>query len=172
MAPAFTPNHPRPQYGGQGGPTPNPLQGYLQHGFLDENGNPRPELLTTTAQIVARALSEGYPSVAYSQMRRFWSKIRFIELQLDTAEARQPRDAQGQPVDPKAAFNEVKWRIAELCPDAADAVNRGVASQQFRTVIEKNVEFAQRDAANFRRGMMRHLRAVICYYPRQDRGRN
>ena len=126
-------------------------------------------MLTTTAQAVANALSQGYPPVAYSQMRRFWAKIRFIELQLDTAEARQPRDAQGQPLNPKAAFDEVKWRIAELCPDAADAVKRNVASPLFQSVIEKNVEFAQRDAASFRRGMIRHLRAVICYYPRQSR---
>jgi hypothetical protein len=161
MAPTFNPpNQPRPQYGGPGGPPPNPLQGYLQSGFLDEKGNPWPEMLTTTAQTVANVLSQGVPPVAYSQMRRFWAKIRFIELQLDTAEARQPKDV-------KAAFDEVRWRIAELRPDAADAVNRNVASPLFRTVIEKNVEFAQRDAANFRRGMMRHLRAVICYYPRQ-----
>lgn len=122
---------------------------YLRKGYLDTRGNIRPELLTSEAQQVATELARG--ELKNAQLRRFFTKIRFIESRLNA----------GIP------FEDLRAEIVGLCPAAADAVNRKVAPRVFRTFVEKNVELAQRDERNFRKGMVQHFQSIVCYFPRE-----
>jgi len=122
---------------------------YLRGGYLDARDNARPELITTEAQLVAEELARG--RLNYSQIRRFFRKIRFLESRLDA----------GLP------FDDIRAQIASLSPAAADAVNRKVAPQVFRTFIDKNVHLSQQGERSFRHGFVQHFQSVVCYFPRQ-----
>lgn len=126
---------------------------YLSSGYFDKEQHVRPDILTVEAQRVAEELQRAYPKLNYGQLRRFFAKIRFIQLQL-----------QANP----DSFGEARAQIASLIPAAADAINRGVAPAVFRTFIEKNVKLAQQNQRSFLQGFLLHFQSVICYYPRQS----
>lgn len=125
---------------------------YLQGGYFDDGKHLKPELFTFQAQQVASELQRAYPRLNYSQLRRFFAKIRFIELQLQS----------------ERSFPATRAHIAALIPAAADAVNRNVAPPIFRTFIEKNADLAQKDERSFTQGLVQHFQSVVCYYPRQS----
>lgn len=136
----------RPGYGGDRPPSYVASEDYLKAGYFDAKGNPRPELITAEADKVADELYRS--RVGYSQARKFFSKARFIQQQLES----------GQP------FDTLVWRIVALDRDAADAVGRGSAPRELKQFIEKNVLLARRGEREFAKGFMQHFESVMAYF--------
>lgn len=145
-----SPSGPRGPWGRDDGRPPSYVGSpeYLRAGYLDELGHVRPEVVTGEAERVAGELDRG--NLRYAQIRRFFDKVRCVEARL----------AAGHD------FAELKATIASLKPQAADAVNRGVAPPAFRTFMEKNVDLALRNEGHFK-GFVEHFQSIVCYYPRR-----
>lgn len=124
---------------------------YLEKGYLDSEGNLRPELITQTAIEVAHAI--GGPqhrerAIKAAQLRRFFAKARFIEQKLDA----------GQP------FSALKSEILALQPMAADSVRKKSAPDEFKEFIERNTNLAVADEKSFTKGFIQHFQSVVAYH--------
>ena len=151
-------------FGGGGRPSGSPPGGrggqiggfvesaeYLKLGYFDSQGNVRPEIITTEAEKVALDLiarSRSGQQLSYGQLRKFFSKAKFVALQLDSGQS----------------FDSLRHKIAALERDAADAEGRGVAPPSLKVFIEKNSRLAQRDEKSFRRGFLPHFEGVMAYF--------
>lgn len=139
--------------GGRGGPAVGFVQSneYLRLGYFDEKGNVRPEIITTEAEKVALDLiarTRSGQQLSYGQLRKFYSKAKFIELQLDSGQD----------------FESVKHKIAALERDAADAEGRGVAPPALKVFIEKNARLARQSRRSFQEGFLQHFEGVMAYF--------
>jgi CRISPR type III-A-associated protein Csm2 len=130
---------------------PSLPQGYLQDGYFDDNGNIRCDLLTQTAEQVAKVL--GRSGVTSTQLRRFFTQVRSIERELG----------------PKT-FPKLMPQIQSLQPAVANYVGRGrnqqerEARENFKRFIDCNVELATRNEKNFEKGFIPHFESVVAYY--------
>jgi len=123
-------------------------EGYLNEGYFDENGNLRPQLITTHALSIAQALAGADMTTA--ALRRFFGKVRFAQRRLDST----------------GDFSTVIPEILALKPYAANAVTRQVVPSLFRQFIDCNVDLAIRDAKSFREGFVKHFEYVVAFFPR------
>lgn len=132
---------------GHGPPQPPSVLGanYLKEGYFDAGGKPRGEIITTLAQQVARELRQG--NMNFHQIRRFYNKAMFLKRLLGS----------GRP------FEEIKWRLQTLQRDAADAVGKKNAPEQFKIFIDRNVELAIKNLVSFKDGFMEHFQSVVAY---------
>ena len=130
---------------------PSLPQGYLEGGYFDA-GNIRSELLTETAESVARAL--GNAGVTTAQLRRFFSHVRSVERELT-----------------QRSFPEVTPQIQSLKPMAANYVGRGSnawereSREVFKRFIDLNVDqvIAEKEKG-FKEGFVPHFESVVAYY--------
>ena len=126
-------------------------QRYLEGGYFDDSGNIKCDLLTHTAEQVARVL--GNSGVTSTQLRRFFMQVRSIERELG----------------PKA-FPELVPQIQSLQPAVANYVGRGKdpgereRRKSLKWFIDRNVEFATKDQKNFEEGFIPHFESIVAYY--------
>ena len=120
--------------------------GYLNSGYFDEKGHLRPELLTTTAIAVARALKQA--GLTSGQLRDFWGMTLWAKRRLEM----------------DVSFEEVVVDIYKLEPKAAYAAGRNVAPRLFKDFIDKNVALAVRSIKEFGEGFYEHFQAVVAYH--------
>ena len=124
---------------------------YLGEGYFDSNGNINCELLTQTAEQVAKDL--GNSGITSTQLRRFFTQIRSIARELGQKD-----------------FSEIVPQIKSLKPMAANYVGRGNNSWErerrevFKQFIDRNVQFASRDKKGFKKGFIPHFESVVAYY--------
>ncbi len=86
----------------------------------------------------------------YTQLRKFFTKLRYIETQLKS----------GIP------FEAVRADIASLEAAAVAAVTRNVAPPVFRVFMEKNMKLALVSKESFLGGLVPHFQSVVCYFRR------
>lgn len=139
--------------GGRGGPAGGFVQSteYLRLGYFDDKGNVRPEILTTEAEKVALDLiarTRSGQQLSYGQLRKFYSKAKFIEVLLNSGQD----------------FESLKHKIAGLESDAADAEGRGVAPPALKLFIEKNARLARQSRRSFQEGFLQHFKGVMAYF--------
>ena len=125
--------------------------GYLESGYFDDRGNIKCELLTQTAEQVAKSL--GYAGITFTQLRRFFAQVRSIERELGQKD-----------------FSGLAPQIQGLKPMAANYVGRGSNQWErerrevFKHFIDHNVELAMRDKDSFKKGFVPHFESVVSYY--------
>ncbi len=125
---------------------------YLKKGYFDGDGNIFPELVTSMGEDVARRLGIG--GVTSTQLRRFYSKAKTAEQQLDA----------GEP------FPSVVASILELKQHAANAVGKAQGKNEeaglrlFKDVIDRNVDLAVRSEKAFRKGFLLHFQGIVAYF--------
>jgi CRISPR type III-A-associated protein Csm2 len=136
-------------------PTSSPTKGdYLKTGYFDVNGNLRSELITSTAQQIAREMGDA--NITYSQLRSFFTQIRAIERKLESKQ-----------------FPEVVPRIQRLEYLVANYVGRGQNDfdRQNREILKRFIDYntknAEKDKHSFKDGFIPHFEAVIAYYKYQ-----
>jgi CRISPR type III-A-associated protein Csm2 len=126
--------------------------GYLASGYLDDNGNVLPDLVTKIPEQIAISLGVG--GVTSSQLRRFFNKARLIEQRLDANES----------------FPSLIGEILELKQHAANAFGKAqkqdekVGLERLKTFIDRNVEEAVKSQEAFRKGFLLHFQGVIAYF--------
>lgn len=131
---------------------PSLPKGYLDGGYFADNTNIKSELLTETAEHVARVLGNSN-SITSTQLKRFFAQVRAIEREL------------GQ-----KGFSELVPQILSLKPMAANYVGRGSSQWErerrevFKRFIDRNVELASRDENSFNKGFIPHFESVVAYY--------
>jgi CRISPR type III-A-associated protein Csm2 len=121
--------------------------GYLRQGYFDAKGNLRPEVITSLAENVARALGDAHPPLASTQLRRFYTKARFIKQKLDS----------GIP------WEKVASDIHSLKRDAADSVGKEKAPRIFKDFIDINVDLGAQSKDSFVKGFLEHFQSVVAY---------
>ena len=129
--------------------------GYLEGGYFDQKDKIRPELITRTAEDIARTL--GNAGVTTAQLRRFFGQVRSIEREL----AARDRD-----------FEAVAPQIQSLKPMVANYVGRGnnpwerERREVFKRFIDRNVDrvMAGNDERFFKRGFVPHFESVVAYF--------
>lgn len=121
---------------------------YLKNGYFGDADRTklRPEVLDSLAEQVALAL--GRAGMTSHQLRLFFNKMRAIEGRLDRGES----------------FDVVVDRIRAFNRDVVYQVGRGVAPQEFKQFIERNVELATLDRSSFERGFIEHFQSVLAYF--------
>jgi CRISPR/Cas system CSM-associated protein Csm2 small subunit len=139
---------------GAGGPPPRSSlpADYLAGGYFDADGHPQPELVEHVALEVARAFDQA--GLTNKQLRRLFAKVRTIEGRLATG----------------AAFAELRSDVATLRPNAASAVQRGMAPPILFEFIEANVPLAKENERAFLKGFVRHFTAVTEWFTYVHRG--
>ena len=145
--------------GRPGGPpprSPNTLpSGYLEGGYFDEQGNLRPDAVTTWARQIAKVLADG--NMGAAQLRNFFGTLRLLEQ----------RARSGTP------FDALKAGIARLESQAAASVGRNNAPEVFFLFVERNVKLAQQNRQAFD-AFVAHFEAIVAYltYLKPSEGRD
>lgn len=136
---------------GRGGNQDRPRlpERYLAHGYFDEKGYLRRELITTEALEVARQFVG--IQMTSGQLRRFFAHVRQASRRL----VREP-------------FEAVLPAVLEMMPLVADTVGRAKAEGKdyalFKTFIDSNVERAAHGQKEFEEGFLKHFMYVIAYF--------
>lgn len=132
---------------------------YLNRGYFDEKGNIFPNLVTTTAEEIAKSLGTG--GVTSTQLRRFYAKAKAVEQRVDSDES----------------FASAVAGILELKQHAANAVGRaqGRGEQEglalLKKFIDRNVDLAARSKEAFRKGFLLHFQGVVAYFKYHEKVR-
>lgn len=129
-------------------------EGYLARGYLDQNGNIYPELITDHAEHVARKLR----GMTQSQFRRYFNHARWIEERV-----RKGTD-----------FNSLRYELDRMKPIAmAGLVDRNAkVTRAFAEMVHRMVD-AVKTGDDFVKGFMPHFEAVLAYfiYYNNEKGR-
>lgn len=125
---------------------------YLKNGYFNENGRLREEIFTLDAENVAAVLSAN--EMTSAAIRRFFNKLRGIDARFKSS-----RD-----------FESTKEDLYGFYPQAAYAVGRKVAPEQFRKFIEKNIKLAVIDEKHYK-GFVEHFQSVVAYFKEKDQRR-
>ena len=135
-------------YGGKkpGGPKGLP-DGYLMEGYFSSDGHIREELLTTTADRVAKCFGQGYPKLTNGQLRRFYGHIKTAEKSYQYT-----GDEEKLVLDIKA-----------LASFVAEAQGKKKVPKDFYTFIKKNTEMVKSDK-DAKKGFVPHFQAVVGYF--------
>ena len=136
----------------QRGQPPGLPQGYLRDGYFDAEQRLRPGVITDLAEEVARILGNARPPMTSNQLRRFYTKTRFIKQKLDS----------GIP------WEKVVSDIHSLKRDAADAVGKEKAPHVFKDFIDVNVQHAVKGKDSFEKGFLEHFQSVVAYRKYQE----
>jgi CRISPR-associated protein Csm2 len=122
-------------------------ENYLSKGYFDEKGHLYVELVTSTAEQVAKAMGNDNPALTNSQLRRFFGHARAADNRLNMDED----------------FNSVNIDIQKLRPFVAEARGKGKVPKSFYDFIDKNLELVK-DLKSFKKGFMEHFQAVVAYF--------
>lgn len=126
--------------------------GYLAQGYFDPDGHIHPDLITSTAEEIAKRLGVG--GVTANQLRRFYTKAKTAEQRLKA----------GEP------FPSVTAGILELKQHAANAVGRAQGKNEqaglelLKQFIDRNVDLATKSEEAFRKGFLPHFQGVVGYF--------
>lgn len=137
---------------GAGGEEPDWSTGYLAIGYLDDDGNVLPDLVTKIPEQIAISLGVG--GVTSTQLRRFFNKAKLIEQRLDA----------------KEPFPSLLGEILELKQHAANAFGKAqrpeekIGLKRLKTFIDRNVEEAVKSQEAFRKGFLLHFQGVVAYF--------
>ena len=143
------PSGPRPE-GSPGIPG-----GYLSGGYFDEGGNLKVEVVGDWAKAIASALigpNPRQPRMKSARLRNFYTKSKQIERKLDAGES----------------FESLRAEIASLERDAAGAVGRGNAPNEFKSIMDANVKEALQSEAAFRQGFLEHFQSIVAFHKYQE----
>ena len=124
---------------------------YLRGSYFDDKGNIKCDLLTGTAESLAKDF--GYSGITSTQLRRFFIQVRAIERQLGQKE-----------------FPELVPSIQGLRSLVANYVGRGKNTQErqrreyLKRFIDDNVALATRDEKHFKKGFVPHFESIVAYF--------
>jgi CRISPR type III-A-associated protein Csm2 len=148
---------------GQGGS--DPLNGYLQGGYLDKDGHLRKELFIDWPKAMTDALANANPEATKNSLRAFYSMLRMAKNQFD---------AHGP--DREAVWGDTKTQLLKLRTAAQYQRTRGVISRLcHETFLNRNIDLVlekgtdpEKFAQNFN-AFVEHFQAVIAYLPERSR---
>ena len=122
-------------------------QGYLREGYFSSDGHIREELLTTTAEAVAKSFGEAFPKLTTGQLRRFYGHVKTAEKSYQYS-----GDERKLVLDIKA-----------LASFVAEAQGKKKVPREFYKFIKINTEKVQSDR-DVLRGFMPHFQAAVGYF--------
>lgn len=156
----------RTQSGYQGASSDrDPLDRYLEGGYLDKDGHLRREIFIDWAKDMTQALSHTKPEATKNSLRAFYSMLRMAKNQFDAHGA-----------DRAAAWGETKTQLYKLRTAAQYQGTRGVISRlcqenflnrNIDLVLEKGTDPDQ--FAKYFNAFVEHFQAVIAYLPERSR---
>jgi hypothetical protein len=136
--------------GGNSRPPPRLPTGYLQKGYLDDEGNPFHEVIVEWPKAIAEALSTLRPPMTTNQLRgAFFNEVRRIETKLGAN-----RD-----------FNVIRHEILKLMAFAADRRKKKKVPPLFEEFIKVNLTWATKGEKEFIKGFVTHFECLVCFYP-------
>lgn len=127
---------------------------YLNNGYLNEKGNIYRKLLGDEAQNVAKTLAAGRPELTNAQFRRFFDHARMIDQRLNLFSS---------DLNENDKWDAVAGELEKLKAFAAEAKAKGKVPPIFYEFITINVNATQK-IADFRKGFMEHLQAVLAFH--------
>lgn len=142
---ASKPPHQPPQ-----GPPPTGLPAGYPGEYFDSKGNIKGEIITSTAEEVAKILGNarfGSKTLAYGQFRKFYAQAMVVKSGLEAGQD----------------FLSLRPKLLSLIPLTANAVGAGNAPLVLKQFIEANVTVAQRDEKHFK-AFITHFQSVIEYF--------
>ncbi len=137
--------------GYQGGKKPEGPRGlpdgYLREGYFSSDGHIQEELLTITADAVAKSFGQGFPRLTTGQLRRFYGHVKTAEKSYQYTG------------DEKKLVLDIK----ALASFVAEAQGKKKVPRDFYIFIKKNTEMvkSEKDAL---KGFMPHFQAVVGYF--------
>jgi CRISPR type III-A-associated protein Csm2 len=117
---------------------------YLKDGYFTEKGHLRIELLTSTADHLAKVF--GFDNLSRSQLRRFYGHVRAAENRLEML----------------GDFEPVKVDIFKLDSFVAEAKGKGKVPESFYRFVKSNLAQVT-DEKSFKKGFLEHFQAVVAY---------
>lgn len=125
--------------------------GYLEDGYFDTQKHLKREYIVEYAHDIAQRLAyDKYKPMSAAGLRRFFTKVRFLERKLLT----------------KGDFNTIVPEILALIPYVHNAKTRGVVPNLFQEFIEKNVNTAVESKDAFCKGFLKHFEYVVAFFPK------
>jgi CspA family cold shock protein len=129
--------------------------GYLANGYFEDEKDTvvYPEVVDEWAIEVAKLLgnkklSGSNKRMSEHQLRRFFNRARAISDELQRGKS----------------FQAVRSEIYSLKSEAARAVARNVAPEEFKEFIDLNIGLATENAQSFQEGFVEHFQHVFRYY--------
>lgn len=120
---------------------------YLKNGYFDNNNCLREELLTSSAENIARIFTEAYPKMQNHQLRRFYQHIRAADNKLTMT----------------GDWPCVNVDVKKLASFAAEAKGKNKVPDVFNEFIKKNVDCVDSEHS-FQKGFLEHFQAVVAYF--------
>jgi CRISPR-associated protein Csm2 len=120
---------------------------YLAQGYFDEKGFLYIDLITDTAEKVAKALGNSNPSLTSNQLRKYFTHAKSAQNSLKLI----------------GSYDDVKVNIHKLKSFAAEAVGKKKVPETFHKFIVKNLSCVT-DEKSFNKGFMEHFQAVVAYF--------